>query len=228
MQQDLGKNVSGDAGTNLLTGAYSLETPEDNRDYYRRFASSYDQDFAMGLGYIYPKAVAGAFLELIDLPKGLVCDVGCGTGLVAGHLKAKCPDIEIDGVDISVEMLELAANKSLYQKLYEIDLTGNIAALPKGYAAIISAGTFTHGHLGPEPLSQLIRHCQIGGAFCIGVNKQHYQKHDFAECLESLTADNVISSPDIFEAEIYAQKANKHSGDLALICRFRVVGRSTV
>ena len=222
------KNVSGDAGTDLLNGAYALETPEDNRRYYQRFASSYDQDFAMGLGYIYPEAVVDAFLELTDLPTGLVCDIGCGTGLVARHLKEKCPNAEIEGVDISVEMLEMAASKSLYKKFYEIDLTGDIAALPNGYAAIISAGTFTHGHLGPEPLHQLIGHCQIGGVFCIGVNKQHYHKHDFAGCFESLIADNVISSPDLFEAEIYAQKADKHSGGLALICRFWVVGRSTV
>ena len=228
MRKDLRKNVSGDAGTDLLDGAYALETPEDNRAYYQRFASSYDQDFAMGLGYIYPEAVVDAFLELTDLPKGLVCDIGCGTGLVAGHLKAKCPDIEIDGVDISADMLAVAANKSLYQNLYEVDLTGDIASLPTGYAAIISAGTFTHGHLGPEPLHQLIRHCQVGGIFCVGVNQQHYQKYDFAGSLRSLAEDNVITSPDLLETAIYEQKADKHSGDLALICRFRVVGRSPV
>ena len=90
--------------------------------------------------------------------------------------------------------------------------------------AIISAGTFTHGHLGPEPLRHLIRHCQAGGVFCIGVNQQHYQTHDFVGCLRSLVADNVITSPDILETAIYARKADKHSGDLALICQFRVVG----
>ena len=207
MQKGLGKNVSGDAGTDLLDGAYALETPEDNRAYYQRFAAFYDQDFADGLGYIYPEAIADAFLELTDLPKGPVCDIGCGTGLVAGHLKSKCPDIEIDGVDISADMLAVAANKSLYQRYYEVDLTGDTAVLPAGYAAIISAGTFTHGHLVPDPLRQLIRHCQIDGVFCIGVNKQHYQKYDFAGCLKSLVADNVISSPDLLETEIFAKKS---------------------
>ncbi|MGB1758958.1 MAG: hypothetical protein ACPHI1_06945, partial [Candidatus Puniceispirillaceae bacterium] len=80
MQKDPEKNASGDAGTDLLDGAYALKTPEDNRAYYQRFAATYDQDFAAGLGYIYPKAVADAFLDLTDLPKGPVCDIGCGTG----------------------------------------------------------------------------------------------------------------------------------------------------
>ena len=228
MQKDMGKNASGDAGTDLLDGAYALKTPEDNRAYYQRFAATYDQDFAAGLGYIYPKAVADAFLELANRPNGPVCDIGCGTGLVARHLKAKSPDIVIDGVDISADMLSVAADKSLYQSLYEVDLTGDITSLPNGYAAIISAGTFTHGHLGPEPLHQLIRHCQVGGVFCVGVNQQHYQKYDFAGSFRSLAEDNVITSPDLLETAIYEQKADKHSGDMALICRFQVVGRLPV
>ena len=61
MRKGLGKNVSGDAGTELLDGAYALKTPQDNRAYYQRFAATYDQDFAAGLGYIYPEAVANAF-----------------------------------------------------------------------------------------------------------------------------------------------------------------------
>ena len=224
MQKDTEKNAPGNAGTDLLDGAYALKTSEDNRAYYQRFAATYDQDFAAGLGYIYPQAVANALLDIIDLPKGPVCDIGCGTGLVARHLKAKRTDMDIDGIDISPDMLAVAADKSLYQNLYEIDLTGDITSLPTGYAAIISAGTFTHGHLGPEPLSHLIRHCRAGGVFCIGVNQQHYQTHNFAECLGSLVADNVITSPNILETAIYARKAEKHSGDLALICQFRVIG----
>ena len=224
MRKGMKKNASGDAGTDLLDGAYALKTPEDNRAYYQRFAANYDQDFAAGLGYIYPKAVADAFLGLTNLPNGPVCDIGCGTGLVARHLKAKSPDIVIDGVDISADMLSVAADKSLYQSLYEVDLTGDITSLPNGYAAIISAGTFTHGHLGPEPLHQLIRHCQVGGVFCVGVNQHHYQKYDFAGSLRSLAEDNVITSPNLLETAIYARKADKHSGDLALICQFRVVG----
>ena len=218
------KNASGDAGSDLLDGAYDLKTPQDNRAYYRRFAATYDQDFAAGLGYIYPGAVADAFLDLTNLPEGPVCDIGCGTGLVASHLKAKSPDIVIDGVDISADMLAVARDKVLYQNLYEVDLTGDITSLPNRYAAIISAGTFTHGHLGPEPLRHLTRHCRAGGVFCIGVNQQHYQTHDFVGCLRSLVEDNVITSPALLETAIYAREAHKHSDDMALICQFRVVG----
>ena len=207
----------------LLKGAYALNSPADNRSYYQDFASHYDSSFAAALGYVYPGAVARAFLAW-QRSDGPVLDIGCGTGLVGAELRKAQPDLLIDGVDISADMLAVAADKSLYQNLYEVDLTGDITSLPTGYAAIISAGTFTHGHLGPEPLRHLIRHCQAGGVFCIGVNQQHYQTHDFALCLGSLVADNVITSPDLLETAIYARKADKHSGDLALICQFRVVG----
>ena len=63
-----------------------------------------------------------------------------------------------------------------------------------------------HGHLGPEPL-RINPPLQTGGVFCIGVNQQHYQTHDFASCLGTLVADNVITPPDILETAIYARKA---------------------
>ena len=95
-------------------------------------------------------------------------------------------------------MLAVAAEKSLYQDLYEVNSDWGYPCLPTGYAAIISAGTFTHGHLGPEPLRHLIRHCKAGGVFCIGVNQQHYQTHMILPCvLGTLVADNVITSPNI-------------------------------
>ena len=224
MQKGPEHNASGDAGNDLLDGAYALKTPDDNRAYYKNFALTYDQDFASALRYIYPEAVVDAFLDLTHLPEGPFCDIGCGTGLVARQLKAKSPDTVIDGVDISPDMLAVAADTSLYRSLYEIDLTGDITSLPAGYAAIISAGTFTHGHLGPESLRYLTCHCQAGGVFCIGVNQQHYKTHNFAGCLESLVADNVIASLDLLKTAIYAQKSGKHGSDLALICRFRVIG----
>jgi SAM-dependent methyltransferase len=216
-----------DKGTDILEGAYALHTPEDNRAYYARLAAAYDTDFAEGLGYVYPAAVANAFFEIAPAGGGRLCDIGCGTGLVAAHIKARHPDIVIDGVDISAEMLAAARQKGLYQNLYEVDLTADISQLPADYAAVISAGTFTHGHLGPAPLERLILHCGRGTVFCIGVNQDHYQQHGFALCLAELAGKNVITTPDFVETNIYGQTASahsaaRHSGDLALICRFRV------
>jgi len=224
VRKDGGKNSPEQAGSAILEGAYALKTPQDNRAYYQRIATDYDADFAAGLGYIYPVAVADAFLAMMPAPQGRICDIGCGTGLVAAHLVARCPDIGIDGVDISPEMLKKAAAKTLYKDLYEIDLTSDLAALPMGYCGMISAGTFTHGHLGPAPLRALMAHCQAGAVFCIGVNQHHYDSYGFAPFLDNLVAENIITPPDLLETKIYSGAAADHGDDLALICRFCLKG----
>jgi len=210
-----------DEGVRLLKGAYALETPDDNRSYYREFARHYDQSFADGLGYIYPEAVAARLLAA-ELPPGRILDVGCGTGLVATHLRAARSDLQIDGADLSPEMLAVAAKKALYDDLFEVDLTGDLCELRSDYAAIISAGTFTHGHLGPGPLVGLVGRCRGGALAVIGVNAQHHETHGFAGFMQNLVAQGAVSSPSYDEVPIYNGADQDHAGDVALVMMFRV------
>ena len=209
----------------LLKGAYALSSPADNRSYYRDFASHYDSSFAAALGYVYPGAVARALLAC-QRSGGPVLDVGCGTGLVGAELRKTQPDLLIDGVDISREMLAVASRKGLYGKLFEVDLTDDISALQNGladnggYAGLISAGTFTHGHLGPEPIAGLISCCRSGAQAVIGVNAAHHQAYNFAPFMDRLVANGRIIAPDYDEVMIYDGSDQDYAGDTALIMRF--------
>ena len=209
----------------LLEGAYALSSPSDNRKYYRDCAHHYDNSFAAALGYVYPGAVARALLSyrLLDGP---ILDVGCGTGLVGAELRQAQPDLLVDGIDISPEMLSIAAQKSLYRRLFEIDLTGDVGALLNGYAdcggyaGLISAGTFTHGHLGPEPIASLISCCRSGAYAVIGVNAAHYEADGFATFMDRLIDNGRIMAPIYNKAMIYDGSDQNHAGDIALIMKF--------
>ena len=209
----------------LLKGAYALSSPADNRSYYRDFASHYDSSFAAALGYVYPGAVARALLAC-QRSDGPVLDVGCGTGLVGAELRKTQPDLLIDGVDISPEMLAVAARKGPYDRLFEVDLTDDISVLKNGfadsggYAGLISAGTFTHGHLGPEPIAGLISCCRSGAQAVIGVNAAHHQAYNFAPFMDWLVANGRIIAPDYDEVMIYDGGDQDYAGDTALIMRF--------
>lgn len=211
-------SVEGEA---LLAGAYALQTPDQHVSYYRDFAAHYDTMFADGLGYVYPFGIAVALGEL-DRPSGPVLDIGCGTGLVAAAIHDRQPDVVIDGVDISPEMIEKAAAKGAYRNLMTADLTGDFSHLPTGYAAIVSAGTFTHGHLGPEPLAGLIDHCAAGAVAALGVNSAHFAAHDFAAALAALQADGRITAPNLQEVPIYDGRDAAHSNDTAYILNFYI------
>ena len=46
-----------------LADAYAVETPDDNRGLYARWASTYESGFITANGYVYHLGVAGAFAE---------------------------------------------------------------------------------------------------------------------------------------------------------------------
>lgn len=205
----------------LLEGAYALDTPDDNMAYYRDFAAVYDTAFAESLGYFYPQALARVFREAARQSDTPIADIGCGTGLVADALGL--PREQIDGIDISPEMLAVARRKALYRALYQADLTASLDAspLPRDYGAVLSAGTFTLGHLGPDVLRELLRIARPGALFCIGVNSAHFRKQNFPAVLESMRSSAQISEPSFKVIRVYSASAHEHAGDTARILVYR-------
>lgn len=215
-------NNTDDDGLTLLENAYSLSDPASNTNYYNRLADTYDADFAQGLGYISPDSIAQTFKEKSTNNDFPVLDIGCGTGLVAEVLSL--PPNQIDGVDISERMLELALRKGLYRKLYEVDLTQSLDCISNNYGAVVSAGTFTHGHLGPEVLANLLDVASVGALFVIGVNREHYSSLKFNQLLEDLVSDRRIREFGFSDIPIYSRTGHSHSDDKARVLSYRKNG----
>lgn len=210
-----------DKGKALLENAYKLSTPEDNKAYYREFAETYDGDFAEALGFVYPQAIARIYAERAGPEDVPVADIGCGTGLVAEALGL--PAVQVDGLDISAEMLERATAKALYGRTFEIDLTGDLTAISNGYGAVLSSGAFTHGHLGPDVLISLLSIARSGALFVVGVNRTHYADHGFDAALAGLVQEGRITEPAVDEIRMYSKEGHDHSADIAFAVSFRTL-----
>jgi predicted TPR repeat methyltransferase len=207
-----------------LDKAYSVKTPEDSRKLYAEWASTYNETFVKANDYVYPRTIAQKFDELISKTEiKTVVDIGCGTGAVGSYLANLRPNLKIDGFDISPEMLTEAAkirridNSPVYNELIEVDLTGELP--PKSYDAMISAGTFTHGHLGPQTLISIIRLVRVNGWFVVGINSKHYELLGFADTLRDANSLGTISEAQLFEAQVYGP-TSPHYGDTAQIAIF--------
>jgi len=209
-------------GTSILKNAYSLKTPNDNKLYYKEIANSYDQDFAEDLGYIYPSEISKMLIKRLKEINGPICDIGCGTGLVGSFLKNTEKSLVIDGVDLSTEMLAIAQGKNVYRKLYNVDLTAKKYKIPNNYAALISSGTFTHGHLGPDPIGKLIDHCSSGAVCFFGINKEHYKSMSFDTYIKKLNDKNIITNISIDQISIYTKVDTSHGSNKANICSFKI------
>ncbi len=207
------------SGQRLLENAYKLSTPDDHKTFYDEFASSYDADFASALGYRFPKAVAATYQALATDQDQPIADIGCGTGLVAEALGGAV--VDIDGIDISDAMLAASAAKGLYRATIKADLTGPLEALGSGYGAVISAGTFTSGHLGPTVLAPLLGIAKAGALFVIGVNKAHFLGAGFEPVMTDLADTGRIRSVEMAEIPIYDRAGHDHSADQAYVLSFR-------
>jgi predicted TPR repeat methyltransferase len=212
-----------------LDDAYALETPEDNKNLYRNWASTYDDEFAQRNKYVYPKTIAFICAELVDKDSILtILDIGCGTGIVGTCLSELLPTSTIDGVDISPEMLHIASTKlrvstqPVYDKLFEADLTQPITFAKARYDIAVSAGTFTHGHLGPNALINVLSTVRPGAQMVVGINKEHFTINGFGDALQSAVDGRIISAPTLTEVQIY-DEGSPHYGDLALVATFLVL-----
>ena len=62
----------------------------------------------------------------------------------------------VHALDLSEEMLEVARQKQVYERLLIGDLTQPLDIADAQYDGIVSAGTFTTGHVGPDALDELL------------------------------------------------------------------------
>ena len=191
-----------------LDDAYSVETPDDNIRLYAEWAASYDDDFVAANGYVLFHRVADALARHQPDRDAAVLDVGCGTG-VCGVALHDIGFRNIDGVDISGAMLARAERKRaadgspIYRHLHEADLSVSPTLSSSGYGGLMSAGTFTHGHLGPDALGFLWRLASSGAVAAIGVNARHYASAGFEAAFAAAAAEGDISVAEVTEVRMY-------------------------
>ncbi|PPR49433.1 MAG: Ubiquinone/menaquinone biosynthesis C-methyltransferase UbiE [Alphaproteobacteria bacterium MarineAlpha5_Bin5] len=191
--------------------AYSLKTPEDSKKLYKKWAKTYDKEFAVNSNYLSPKKICIYFNKYSRKTDTPILDVGAGTGLV-GEFLYKKGNKKIIGIDISSEMLNEAKLKGCYSELIEADITKKIPLKNDSIGAIVSAGTFTHGHVGADAFDELLRITKPGGLFVLSINSKVFIKGGFKK--KFLKIKNKISCP-IFK-EFNAHGKNKKFNEIKI------------
>ena len=198
--------------------AYSLKTPEDSINLYNKWAQTYDKDFALHSNYISPIKISSFFNKHAKNTDTPILDVGAGTGLV-GECLYKTGNKKIIGIDISPEMLEQAKLKGCYSSLMEEDVTKKISLKSNSIGAVVSAGTFTHGHVGPDAFDELLRITKPGGLFVLTNKKKVFVKYGFKE--KFIQIKNSISVPLFNEFKVHDNNDEKFSKIKVFACIFR-------
>ena len=201
-----------------LENAYNLKSPDDNIKLYSVWAETYDNSFIVDMQYKLHFAVAKEFV--LNGGKGLILDVGAGTGALAEALLQKAKFC-IEATDISEEMLKVADSKKIYKRSFLSDLTKEIPVDNGSYDGVVSSGTFTHGHVGPSSIGELVRVTKPGGLITISINEKHWIAFDFESEVEKL--NKYIRNYTLKKISIYGeQSTHDHKGDKAIILTIKV------
>ena len=197
-----------------LESAYALNSPDDAKRLYAQWAQTYDSDFGDAQGYLIPRDIVRIFKDAGG--RGPVLDVGAGTGLVGEGLAAAGIG-PVDALDLSPEMLQVAKAKDVYRGCIAADVTKPLDL--SGYHGVVSAGTFTLGHVGPEGILPLLDVAERGCLFAISVNAKHYQTAGFEAIFAGLGSK--ITNLTFEDTRIYTDKADlSHRYDMARIVQF--------
>ena len=209
-----------------LRAAYAVKTPDDNRDLYAKWAATFEH-FLETNRYIAARHVAEIFSERSPYRGGAVLDAGCGTGRVGLEL-SRLGVAPIDGIDISPEMLAEARTLSrpdgeaVYRDLVVADLTGIIDVESDNYSGVLSCGAFTHGHLGPDALAELLRVARPGAAGVIAVNSSIFDAKGFRDRFERYAADGVIDGLEVLHRKGWEDADDSNANHFAYIAAFTV------
>ena len=204
--------------TPSLQNAYDLKSPDDNVELYSAWAETYDNDFIKDMQYQLHFSVAEEFV--LNGGKGLILDVGAGTGALAQALLQK-GKFSIEATDISEEMLKVAESKKIYERSFLSDLTEEIPMENDIYDGVVSSGTFTHGHVGPSAMVELVRVTKPTGLVTISVNEKHWIALNFANEVEKL--NKYVRNYTFKKVSIYGeQSTHDHKDDKAIILTIKV------
>ena len=158
---------------------------QELEELYKLWADNYEHDVVEVIGYVGHLITTELLIKYVDSSKVKILDAGCGTGLV-GEILYKKNFRNIVGIDFSKPMLDQAIEKKVYQSLLKADLMQDLEFQDNTFDAIVCAGTFTCGHVGPRALFELVRVSKTGAYIVFTVREQEWELLPYGKTIAEL------------------------------------------
>ena len=152
-----------------LGSAYSLNSAEEAKAFYDRWAADYETELAEN-GYVTPLRCAQALADAASMPWAPLAEFGCGTGLGGAMLREHGFEC-IDGFDISPRMLEQARSKEIYRSLDIVDLSQPLDNIARdAYQNAAAIGVLNPKHMPATVIDEILNLLPEGGCFVFSLN----------------------------------------------------------
>ena len=129
--------------TALSEGTSKSAPREYVESLFDKYASHFENSLVNKLEYNIPKKI----IKMIttnnsNIQLGSILDLGCGTGLIGDEIKNFCSNLQ--GIDLSLSMLDQAKNKNIYDKLEQRDITEYLSTENLDFNYFIAADVFVY------------------------------------------------------------------------------------
>jgi predicted TPR repeat methyltransferase len=145
--------------------------PAPPRDYVERLFDRYAGDFQSHLveklHYQAHEVLVRGLTPFAPRRFRAVLDLGCGTGLCGPLVRPQAD--RVDGVDISVQMLEQARALGVYDELAHGDVAEHLLATAQRYDLILAADVFIYVGALESVFAGVLRVLEPGGLFAFSV-----------------------------------------------------------
>ncbi|NND84486.1 MAG: class I SAM-dependent methyltransferase [Acidimicrobiia bacterium] len=168
---------------------YSTDSTTVEQD-YDTFAETgeYDETFDEW-GYVGPQTAAVILRNYVPLGSRIL-DAACGSGLTGAAL-ANLGFADIDGIDISAKLLEIAGESGAYQDLTRVDM--QVFPLPiedDSYDAVNFIGALTYFETN-QILRELCRVVRSGGHVAFSQRDDIMRDQDYGKKLDEMEREGV-------------------------------------
>lgn len=184
--------------------------PQNVRQFYEDWARNYNLDTTSS-DYSGPVVSAKLLNQYLPTTNSRLLDAGCGTGLVGLELQSLGYD-SIDGFDLSDSMAEQAIATGAYQSvLGGIDMMrATESYVDASYAAILSIGVFTLGHVPPEALLVLLKLVNPGGLLLVSTRTHYYDRTNFQAVVDDLASRKQVELLRVIRDAPYNNDGDGH------------------
>ena len=127
-----------------LTGKTTNSAPgEYVKNLFDRYAYKFDKSLLVDLSYKSPEVITQLALEKHGGGSlGSILDLGCGTGLTGEKIRPHCTNLE--GIDLSRKMLEIAKSRNIYDNLDHVDIVEYLSNAELNFDYFIATDVFVY------------------------------------------------------------------------------------
>lgn len=156
-------------------------------------------------GYQTPDRLAAALTKFAALDTEIL-DFGCGTGIGGAALR-KVGFRTIDGTDVTRQMLDQVADRSIYRKTWHAS-PADMGFAAGSYPVIVAVGVISLGAAPPETLAPLIDMMPEQGLLAMSYNDPTLADQSYADALDAVC--------DAGLAEVIFREHGPHLDDVGM------------